>query len=290
MRLSAAVSRWTPDLIYLRYTPLLPPPVWLFRRIPTVIEVNSDDRTEYDSKAGAQQLFNLVSRRLLFRHARGAVAITSELAASCIPSDLPVHHKVITNGVVVDRQTVHVARGHSRPRLVFLHGAPGAWQAVDKVIWLATALPEFDFDVVGCRELSPGTTPRNVTVHSFATPGEYEPILAQADVGIGTLGLHRKSMYEAAPLKVREYLAFGMPVVIGYVDPDLADAPWFVLRLPNSERNVVDHLDDIRSFVWRVAGRRAGYEEVFRRVDSRAKERDRVSYFRDVLGRSAPSR
>ena len=44
MRLGRAVRRWAPDVIYLRYTVLVPPLRRLLRTFPTVVEVNTDDR------------------------------------------------------------------------------------------------------------------------------------------------------------------------------------------------------------------------------------------------------
>jgi glycosyltransferase involved in cell wall biosynthesis len=48
-------------------------------------------------------------------------------------------------------------------------------------------------------------------------------IFAQCDIGIGTLALERKGMKEACPLKVREYLASGLPVYAGHQDGALPD-------------------------------------------------------------------
>jgi glycosyltransferase involved in cell wall biosynthesis len=151
-------------------------------------------------------------------------------------------------------------------------------------MWLADALPEFDFDVVGTQERPSRPTPPNVRFHGFCERPEYEAILAASDVALGTLALHRKGMSEAAPLKVREYLLRGIPVIIGYTDPDLEDNPWFVLQLPNTEDNVRDAVSEIRDFVLSVAGRRVGREEVGSRIDALVKERERLDFLEDVAG------
>ena len=70
--------------------------------------------------------------------------------------------------------------------------------------------------------------------------------MSAADVAIGTLSLHTKQMEEACPLKVREYLAWGLPVIIGYKDTEFpAPDTAFLLQLPNNPTNVHDHLDQI---------------------------------------------
>ena len=157
---------------------------------------------------------------------------------------------------------------------------------MDKILWLATALPEFDFDVIGADSGLGIGQPANVHVHKFCNRHEYEPVLAQADVALGTLALHRKSMQQAAPLKVREYLLRGIPVIIGYDDPDLRDDLWYVLRLPNDERNVRLSVDAIRTFVHTVAGKRVPRHEVAGRIDIVAKERRRLRFLRSFVHHS----
>jgi hypothetical protein len=60
-----------------------------------------------------------------------------------------------------------------------------------------------------------------------------------ADIGIGTLSLYKKKMEEAAPLKVRSYLAKGIPVVIGYKDTDLWEELPFVYKIKN-DSSIID--------------------------------------------------
>ena len=77
-------------------------------------------------------------------------------------------------------------------------------------------------------------------------------LLDRADVGLGTLALHRKGMAEASALKMREYLAVGLPVIYGNEDRDVDPLEPWVLRLPNTESNVDDGLDEIDRFTDKV--------------------------------------
>ena len=58
-------------------------------------------------------------------------------------------------------------------------------------------MPECDFDIIGMAD-PPADVTANVNVHPVLSRAEYEPILAGADVAVGTLALHRKGMREAA--------------------------------------------------------------------------------------------
>jgi glycosyltransferase involved in cell wall biosynthesis len=281
--LTRAVDRWRPDVAYLRYTPLALPPIGLMRRIPTVIEVNSDDRAEYRDRSLPEDVFNRLSRRLLLGEAAGFAFVTEELVES-VPFHGPsVRHIVVPNAInLSDGDPLPPAR-NARPRLVFL-GAGADWHGVDKILWLAAALPEFDFDLVGAIGVPRSTAPSNVKFHGFCSRSAYEAILRRADVGIGPLALHRKGMAQAAPLKVREYLLRGMPVVIAHCDPAIADDPWFVLKLPNTAENVVQHVHDVRRFVSRVADTRIPRREVAARIDIERAEAARLAFLSEVSG------
>ncbi len=55
-------------------------------------------------------------------------------------------------------------------------------------------------------------------------------IFNQVDIGISSLGVHRKGLRIASDLKSREYLSRGVPIVIAADDPDIPDAIDFVYR------------------------------------------------------------
>ena len=266
MRMFRAVSLWQPDVIYLRYTPLVPPPRRLLKCVPTVVEINGDDRFEYRLQPRSKQLLNSISRRIVLTEARGFASVTPELAAGVPPDNGDARSISITNGIDLNAAAPLPPASEARPRVVFL-GVSAPWAGVDKILRLSASLPEFDFDLVGVGRALGTSLPSNVRVYGFCGREEYEPVLAAADVALGPVALHRKSMSQAAPLKVREYLLRGIPVMFGYDDPDLDDNPWFALRLPNTERNLEQSVDAIRDFVYSVAGTRVPREEVAHRID-----------------------
>jgi hypothetical protein len=95
-------------------------------------------------------------------------------------------------------------------------------------------------------------------------------------------------MDEASPLKVRRYLEFGLPVILGYTDTDLAGvSDWWVLRLPNTPANVVDSLEEIRAFVFATRGRRVPRSAVEPLVGAGTKETARLRFLSEVAARSA---
>lgn len=64
----------------------------------------------------------------------------------------------------------------------------------------------------------------NVFIDCGTLPfSEYAPLLAKCDLGLGSFALERKNLEEAATLKIREYLALGLPVYSGHKDTAIPD-------------------------------------------------------------------
>jgi hypothetical protein len=112
---------------------------------------------------------------------------------------------------------------------------------------------------------------------------EVVQVLARADVGIGSLALHRNQMFGGSPLKVREYLAVGLPVLYAYDDADADVLDGYVLRIANTESAITDEIDRIDAFVNRSMGVRVPRSSVGH-IDTATKERQRLALFEDVAG------
>jgi glycosyltransferase involved in cell wall biosynthesis len=281
-RLLGGVRRFRPDVVYLRYD-LLPPPLHLVpRHFRTVVEINSDHTVEYRRRrrAGLSELYGRWNWPVLLRRAAGVVSVTHELLALTEPYGLP--SVVIGNGIDLDESAPVPAAADGRPTIAFA-GTPGqAWHGVDKLVGLARARPDLDVVLVGPRvddELPP-----NVQSHPYQSRDGYLPLLATADAALGSAAFHRNGMNEGSPLKVREYLACGLPVILPYRDTDLdAVDDWFVLRIPNEERNLVEHAEEIVRFVQSVRGRRVPRQAVERLIGAAAKEERRLSFFESLV-------
>ena len=69
-------------------------------------------------------------------------------------------------------------------------------------------------------------------------------------IAIGSLGIHRNRMKEAASLKVREYCSRGIPFILSNKDPDFSDNFEYCLRIEPTDSPV--HVDEIISFTRKV--------------------------------------
>ena len=279
-RLATAVRRSHADLVYLRYDVFLPTLAAAFGRSKLVVELNSNVGAELQARSQTVARYERLQRRLLLRRADGAVAVTTELERELRRNRPSLATVTIANGIELGAVRNSEQNGGA-PRLVYI-GEAVFWQGVDKIIQLAEARPSWSFDLVGVGDLS---VPPNVTCHGFLARDGYAQLLARADVALGTLALHRKQMQEASPLKVRRYLEFGLPLILGYTDTDLVGLdPWWLLTLPNVETNVRDSLAEIDAFVETVAGRRVPRDEVEPLISAAAKETRRLAFFESVVG------
>lgn len=283
------VLDWQPDLLYHRYAGYYPALAALAGSLPTVFEINTDDVNEYRIGPAYRYWYNRLTRRRLLSRARGMIFLTAEISRR---PHFTCFHKpstVISNGIALSRYSPLPPASNPHPRLIFI-GSPGEpWHGIDKIFLLAERFPAWCFDVVGPHAAQiEHPTPANLTLHGPLDRSQYEPLFAQADVAIGTLALHRNKMQEASPLKVREYLAFGLPTIIAYNDTDFPDQHPFILQIANTPDNVLVEVERIAQFVEAVRGRRIPRSDI-EHLDVAYKERQRLEFFHRVLAQGQQS-
>lgn len=288
-RLVRRLAQWKPDVVYFRFTPYLPHTEWVARRFPTVAEMNCDD---------VQQMRLLSSRAMVWRHrltrgrvlrqVRGIVCVSPDVAERNRERGCPV--EVIGNSVKLDDYPELSAPSNFQPRLAFLSADASPWHGMDKMIALARLCPDWTFDMIGRLGLdSPEAArdlPANVNVHGMLDRPAYERVLAQADVALGALALHRYGLDRNSTLKVLEYLAYGLPTIIGYEETHFPMAPWYLMTLPNTPDNVQAELPGIRQFVEAMRGQRVPRETITH-LDISAIETCRLQFFERVLAEAS---
>ncbi|MDM8527689.1 hypothetical protein QUF58_05685 [Anaerolineales bacterium HSG24] len=271
------VVAWQPDLVYWRFDRFYPATEKMMTRIPTVLEINTNDLTEYRLSRGLLAYwYQRLTRSRILSKASGIVSVTHELSTSFASFDRP--SLVLANSIDLSQYPQLPAPQNSNTRLVFI-GSPGLpWHGVDKVVWLAKQFPEWQFDLIGLQSTDLTEHPINIATHGILHRTEYEAIVTQADIAIGTLALYEKSMHEACPLKVREYLAYGLPTIIAYHETDFSKQVPFILQLPNTRTNVIDHRSTIKQFVDESKNNRVPRSEIAH-LDTRYKEKQRLEFF-----------
>ncbi len=273
------ILRQAPDLVYYRYDLYMPGVKRLARQIPVVAEINTNDVREFCLRPTLRCLYNRLTRGYILRDVAGMVFVGYELAESADFARFGKPHCVIGNSIVVQDVPLSPPSYSRHPRLVFLGSNDQPWHGVDKILWLAEQMPSWRFDIIGVHVDS---APTNVFLHGVLDESEYRPIMSRSNVAIGTLALHRNGMDEISPLKTREYLSLGLPVIIGYRDTDFLDGAPFLLQLPNTETNVSSHLDEIKAFVAAWRGKRVQRADI-QHLDVSVKEAQRLAFFERIM-------
>lgn len=259
-RLVAQLKRYRPDVIYYRQNgPWYPGVSRLLSVAPTVLEVNTDEKSENRLWGDVFGKFHEITKAWTQDRLAGLVVVTDEIAKSYRHTNKMI--ATIPNSMWGEPYPLPPT-ANKTPTFVFV-GSPMTvginWHGIDKLITLARALPESTFHIVGpsAREFSCGNLPANMIVHGELRGAELIDVFSQSDVGLGTMALHRKDMDEACPLKVRDYLMHGLPVVIGYWETETQlNTAEYVLQIGNTDGNVENSIDAIAQFadLWR--GRR----------------------------------
>lgn len=286
------VKEYQPDIIYLRCGRYVFPFHSLAKVAPIILEINTKDIDEYRVRGGYFYWSHLFSRRMLFGNVSGFVAVSHEIAKAPVNSVYRKPTCVISNGIDLEKYAPLPAPKNDGP-VVTMVASPGmAWHGVDKLISLAESCPDLKFNLVG---YSHGnirqSVPPNLNLPGFLQQAEVKAVLASTDVACSTLALHRNNMEEASTLKVREALAFGIPLILAYRDTDLEglEVDW-LLRLPNIPGNVSENVDTIKKFAYRMMGKRVERSLIMSRIDQRAKEQERLAFFSDITQQSTRSR
>lgn len=274
------INEFGPDIIYFRYYLFSRAFRSVFKRYPSVFEINSNDleesRISYPLSA---RVFLTLTRHLLLKEANGFITVTNELKklvekydkkTVCIPNSI--------KGPFVPKTKSNNENG----RNIFFMGSPNQeWHGVDKIVELAKVTPEFNYHLVGINDLL--DIPPNVIQYGYLPQDKYLEIMKKCDIAMGTLALHRKSMNEACPLKVREYLKYGMPVIIGYEDSDfISSDSEFILKLTNNEQNVLDNMAIIIEMIRKSVEMLIDEKEISH-IFIEKKEKRKLEFFQDII-------
>ena len=172
----------------------------------------------------------------IFRQARFGLSVTKEIAEYEQSRCGTYKNYVVTNGIDVAQCQLREFRDYDKKtlHLFMLYGSPSTWHGVDKIIeGLKNYYQSKKSDVVikvdlignASDEMREQIIESGMQNYIQLIPSmqkeELNEKLHRYHIGIGTMAAYRKGLKEATPLKLRDYLARGFPVVVGYTDTDL---------------------------------------------------------------------
>src|SRR5690606_23776145 len=291
------IETFNPDIIYFRNTYYQPYMPRLFSLFPTIAEINTNEWTEYrmlskiSNKYKFAYIYYLFTSKRIFSLIKGACLVTYEMQGSLkhYLKEIPFKTEVIPNSINIYKSSRRKSShpNSTIPKLVFI-GTPGMpWHGVDKIIELASKTTnELEFHIIGFDQKDFPIFSQNVIFYGVLPKDRYEEVIASCDIGLGTMALYRKQMNEACPLKVREYLSLGLPIIIGYEETAFikeVEHPDCVLKLPNNAGKLSSNREDIISFSKKNKDRVLKKEEIEKYIDVSSLEFQRITFFQDVM-------
>lgn len=169
------------------------------------------------------------------KNTAGVVGVTQEIAdyeLARIRCGKPSF--VFPNGIDVDTCEPLADKREAASNVAFVCSDFKAWHGLDRVLssyeeagWVCNN--KLNLHLVGKLDVEQlqriaeiyqnnGGPPGSIIIHGYVEYGKLTEVLSKCDVGLSSFGLDRKNLREACTLKVREYLALGLPVYSGHRD------------------------------------------------------------------------
>lgn len=182
-----------------------------------------------------------ITGRAAVRHARGVLGVTPEIARYEVDTRAPgkpcgSYPNGIRPGEV---RLLEDARDATAVSVAFIAETFSEWHGLDRLVDAvrdAGELPDaLHIHLIGrvsdaLRARIGALGPRESVFRllGFLDTENYRRVLAECDVGVGSLAMDRQKMSEGSTLKVREMLASGLPVYSGHRDPSFpGDFPYY---------------------------------------------------------------
>ncbi|MBN2297897.1 MAG: glycosyltransferase [Deltaproteobacteria bacterium] len=218
------------------------------------IDINTREKEEFLTRGQSiRALFAEASRYMAMRCASRVHPVTKELMSYYSDMHPGVDFVYNPNFAVHEFYTKKNTRAPSeKMNVVFLGNTNQKWQGIDLFIKKAIAgnswfLENCRFHIIGsCSEeiasLIESHSLKNIVItHGYVEGSAKDELMATMDIGVGSFNLAHKSITEATPIKVAEYLFSGLPVIIGYKDNRLDQNLPFVLNIPDISKQADAH-------------------------------------------------
>lgn len=237
-----------------------------------VLEVNGNLVAEV---SGRKKSIQRACDKWAFKYVTEIVAVSEDVAQyvrAYLPSSNQAKVCVIPNAVEAVSHFIS-GEGKEWPTLIYV-GSMQPFHGIDKLLGLLAQEPLKNVRLLcygqgPCEkeweELSKELGLSNRVFLTRWTEGNaLQEAMAKADVGVGSLALERVGLVKGSPLKTREYVSSGLPVLIGYEETGSLANKEFIKQVncngPSAAKEIADFLDyaqrkgdSLRKQVWEFA-------------------------------------
>jgi len=227
------------DYIIIRY-PTYDPFVFLLNlkcKHLTIHHTKESNEHKYYRYSVIKKLVEKFISRKLIKKSCGVIGVTSEIAATAaIKSEKNLTTYILPNGI--DYDIVKVSREinivqNGLINLLFIASSISSWHGLDRIIQGVLDDPRLKLFVIG-EYSSEDNYLKNerIVFLGYKDKDEINDIAKQCHIALGCFAFDRINLSEAVTLKVREYLAMGIPVYSGAKDAVIPnDFPYYSYTL-----------------------------------------------------------
>lgn len=239
------------DLLYLRYMPTFRGAVKTMRRLKAQGGLLVLEHPTYPRDTGVQKTF---IRRPVFFYTDQVLkrinpmvdlyTLIGEPAGNTLDGRPAMN---INNGVSLDGLPLHVPAPQGDVHLLAL-ASMAKWHGYDRVIramaqyageervFLHMVGPDGDGSLEAWKRLAAELKLEKQVIFHGPLYGEaLDAVIARCDVGLGVLAMHRMGLDYVMALKIREYMARGLPFISASLDTAIEPEGRYALMVPDDE-------------------------------------------------------
>lgn len=213
--------------------------------------------TEHQTKEIEEMKNNIIDRmfiplevlksKIFLKNVDGIIGVTKEIAEyeiKKIRRNIP--YFVLTNSIDVEIYSLknYMPFNGKDLNILFVASKTSKWHGLDRLLkglYNYKGKVKIKLNVVGditkdiLNMVSFLGLRNNVVFHGIKFGKELDELYDISHIAIGSLGIHREGLKYASTLKVREYMARGIPFIISHVDEDIDNDFPFYLKVPDND-------------------------------------------------------
>jgi hypothetical protein len=255
------------------------------------------------SKITIGNLLNFVQEYLnskkLKSQAIGLIGVTNEISREESRRNMTLKIQTVSNGIDVTKVnfTKFIPFDGKSLTMTIVASEFAPWHGLDKllksllvydthIIIVLNLVGEYisDKDKITIDEIN--STNPNITIKILGPKRgkELDDIFSKSTLAIGSLAIYRQKLEEACALKIREYMARGIPFIYSAKDPDIEQNSSFSLELSNDNKPI--DFNKIIEFVEKVSSQKGISEEMrkyaLKNVDWKIKVRQMYKFILEI--------
>jgi len=276
-KIQRELESFAPDILYIRQNIWYPGLPHILKKHNTVLELNSVDYLEMSFYSTIKRKIYLFGKKRILKSVKGLVAVSPDILKHY--KSYSLKQVVVSNGINLDNfKPLEGEKSNDiqNVELVFVGSPNMQWHGLDKINQLANFFPEWKFHIVGYT----GEDSNNITFHGWLNKDELVNVYSRCHFGIASFSNFMVGKPIDSTLKVREYLAYGLPVLSGHQDVDFLESD-LVFKITDENNNLISK-EDIYAHVLKNMNRTVEKKDILI-IDSKEKENKRLAFFEQIM-------